>query len=102
MKLKSSSEKDLESQARAYLALRGWHLFEKSRYPWGQGQPDIIAVRNGLCLLIELKAARPGTQLRASQERQKWSLEAAGCTLHICRSLEEVMEVEMAARSGGP
>ena len=78
-----------------WLKLEGWLVkswFQQGMVPKSlQGMPDKIAVKNGRHVWIEFKV--PGKNLSPKQQERKAELEAAGATVLVVHSLDELIEL---------
>ena len=85
------SESDIRRQVRDYLRVKGWFVFHVLQGLGAyKGIPDLIAVRDGRVIFIELKTARG----RQSDYQRKFQadLEAAGGEYVLCRGVDELRE----------
>lgn len=85
------TETDIRRQVRDYLRIRGWFVFHVLQgLGCYLGVTDLIAVKDGRVLFIELKTARG----RQSQHQKKFQadLEAAGGEYVLCRGVDELRE----------
>ena len=85
------SESDIRRQVRDYLRVKGWFVFHVLQgLGCYLGVTDLIAVKDGRVLFIELKTARG----RQSQHQKKFQadLEAAGGEYVLCRGVDELRE----------
>ena len=85
------SESDIRRQVRDYLRVKGWFVFHVLQgLGCYLGVTDLIAVKDGRVLFIELKTARG----RQSQHQKKFQsdLEAAGGEYVLCRGVEDLQE----------
>lgn len=57
------------------------------------GEPDFAIYSNGRVLFVEVK--RLGGKLRPEQQKRKQQLEAAGCRVCLCFSVEECVHAVM-------
>mgnify|MGYP001080078653 CR=1 FL=1 len=85
------TEADIRRQVRDYLRIRGWFVFHILQglgcYP---GVTDLIAVRDGRIVFIELKT-KTGKQSDYQKQFQA-DLEAAGGEYILCRGIDDLME----------
>lgn len=83
------TETDIRGQVRDYLRIRGWFCFHVLQGLGAyKGISDLIAVKNGRVLFVELKTAR-GSQSDYQKAFQS-DLEAAGGTYVLCRGVEDL------------
>lgn len=85
------SESDIRRQVRDYLRVKGWFVFHVLQgLGCYLGVTDLIAVKDGRVLFIELKTARG----RQSEHQKKFQadLEAAGGEYVLCRGVDELRE----------
>ena len=85
------TETDIRRQVRDYLQLRQYFCFYVLQGLGAyKGIPDLIAVRDGRVIFIELKTARG----RQSDYQKKFQadLEAAGGEYILCRGIEDLEE----------
>lgn len=85
------SESDIRRQVRDYLRVKGWFVFHVLQgLGCYLGVTDLIAVKDGRVLFIELKTARG----RQSQHQKKFQadLEAAGGEYVLCRGVDELQK----------
>jgi Holliday junction resolvase len=85
------TETDIRRQIQDYLRIRGWFVFYIVQGLGAyKGIPDLIAVKNGRVLFIELKTPRG----RQSDHQKKFQadLEAAGGEYILCRGAEDLQE----------
>ncbi len=89
-----TGEKEIRGQVKDYLRWKGWFVFHVLQglgsYP---GISDLIAIKNGRVVFIELKTAR-GRQGEKQKEFQA-DIEAAGGEYLIVRNIEDLQEVGM-------
>lgn len=84
-----AAKKDALHRAVAHvLEQNGFQTIDLSRL--GKGIPDILAVRRGICVLIEVKspkAFRPGSQTQIDQQafRDRWT----ECEVPVIETVEE-------------
>ncbi len=85
-------ENEIRAQVRDYLRLKGWFLYYNlaglGAYP---GLSDIVAVKGGRIIHIELKTKR-GKQ-SDNQEKFQTDLEAAGGEYRVVRCIEDVEDL---------
>ena len=85
------TEADIRRQVRDYLRIRGWFVFHILQglgcYP---GVTDLIAVRDGRIVFIELKT-KTGKQSDYQKQFQS-DLEAAGGEYILCRGIDDLIE----------
>ena len=87
----SITETDIRRQIQDYLRIRGWFVFYILQGLGAyKGIPDLIAVKNGRVLFIELKTPRG----RQSEYQRKFQadLEAAGGEYVLCRGVDDLQE----------
>lgn len=87
------TEKDVRRVVRDYLRLRGWFVFHLLQglgcFP---GLSDLVAIRNGRVLFIELK--RPGKSEQSDPQRKfQTDIEREGGEYVLIDSLEGIIEV---------
>ncbi len=85
------TETDIRRQVQYYLRLKGWFVFYNLQGLGSyRGISDLIAVRDGRVIFIELKTARG----RQSEHQKKFQadLEAAGGEYVLCRGVDELRE----------
>ena len=85
------TETDIRRQVRDYLQLRQYFCFYVLQGLGAyKGIPDLIAVRDGRVIFIELKTARG----RQSDYQKKFQadLEAAGGEYVLCRGVDELLK----------
>ncbi len=85
------TETDIRRQVQYYLRLKGWFVFYNLQGLGSyRGISDLIAVRDGRVLFIELKTARG----RQSDHQKKFQadLEHAGGEYILCRGVEDLQE----------
>ncbi len=85
------SESDIRRQVRDYLRIRGWFVFHVLQgLGCYLGVTDLVAVKDGRVLFVELKTARG----RQSQHQKKFQadLEAAGGEYILCRGVDDLQE----------
>lgn len=87
------TEKDIRRVIRDYLRVKGWFVFHLLQglgcYP---GLTDLVAIKDGRVLFIELK--RPGRSKQSDRQKQfQADIEMAGGTYILVDSLEGIMEV---------
>ncbi len=85
------TETEIRRQVRDYLRIRGWFVFHILQgLGCYLGVTDLIAVRGGRVIFIELKTARG----RQSDYQRKFQadLEAAGGEYILCRGAEDLQE----------
>ena len=85
------TEADIRRQVTDYLQLRQYFCFYVLQGLGAyKGIPDLIAVKNGRVLFIELKTARG----RQSDHQKKFQadLEAAGGKYVLCRGVDELQK----------
>ncbi len=85
------TESDIRRQVRDYLRVKGWFVFHVLQgLGCYLGVTDLIAVKDGRVLFIELKTARG----RQSQHQKKFQadLEAAGGEYILCRGVDELQK----------
>jgi len=83
----------LKQQCVTWLALNGWlskAWFQQGMVPKPlQGMPDRVAIKGGVHVWIEFKV--PGRHLRPMQVIRHAELEAAGATVLVIHSLDELI-----------
>ena len=82
-------ESEIRRQIQDYLRLRGWFCFYILQGLGSyRGAPDLIAVKNGRVIFIELKTSRG----RQSEHQKKFQadLEAHGGEYILCRGAEDL------------
>ncbi len=85
------TEADIRRQVRDYLRIKGWFCFHILQGLGAyRGISDLIAVKDGRVLFVELKTAR-GRQSEYQKEFQA-DLEAAGGEYLLCRGIEDLQE----------
>lgn len=87
------TEKDIRRVIRDYLRVKGWFVFHLLQglgcYP---GLTDLVAIKDGRVLFIELK--RPGRGRQSDRQKKfQADIEMAGGTYILIDSLEGIMEV---------
>ncbi len=85
------TETDIRRQVTDYLQLRQYFCFYVLQGLGSyRGIPDLVAVKNGRVLFIELKTARG----RQSEHQKKFQsdLEAHGGEYILCRGIDDLME----------
>lgn len=99
-------ETDIRAQVRDYLRLRGWFVYYNlAGLGAYRGVSDLVAVKNGCTVWIELK--QPKGQQSEFQKQFQADIEAAGGIYLVVRSLEDIqawehrMEFDMRAGSAG-
>ena len=88
------SHNELEHQVYQYLVLRGWlviHTHDSRHHPCEPGVPDLIALRMGTALLLEVKAGKD--RMSSDQVNFRDRAISRGITVHEVRSLDEVTEM---------
>lgn len=92
MRRKVQPETIIKKSVRLYLHYKGWFSFPILQGLGAyKGIPDLIAVKNGQVLFIEVK--RPDGRLSDYQKRFKENIENAGCKYIVARSAEELKDV---------
>ena len=85
------NETQIRGQVRDYLRSKGWFCFHVLQGLGAyRGISDLIAVKDGRVLFVELKTAR-GRQSEHQKEFQT-DLEAAGGEYLLCRGVEDLQE----------
>lgn len=85
------TETDIRRQVRDYLRIRGWFVFHILQgLGCYLGVTDLIAVRDGRTVFIELKT-KTGKQSDYQKQFQA-DLEAAGGEYILCRGIDDLME----------
>lgn len=86
------TETDIRRQVRDYLRIRGWFVFHILQGGVGvyRGITDLIAVKDGRVLFIELKT-KTGRQ-SDHQRKFQADLEHAGGEYVLCRGVDELRE----------
>lgn len=72
---------------RGALRLLGWTVGAT-----GRGMPDLVAVKSGRCVFIEVKdGAKPPSarKLTPDQQRLHWSFQSAGFPVRVITSVDE-------------
>lgn len=86
------TETDIRRQVRDYLRIKGWFVFHILQGGVGvyRGITDLIAVKDGRVLFIELKTPRG----RQSEHQKKFQadLEAAGGEYILCRGADDLLK----------
>ena len=83
-------EKEIRAQVKEYLTMMGWFVFYILQGTGSyKGIPDLIAVKDGRVVFIELKT-RKGKQ-SAHQVKFQADVEAHGGEYRIVRSLDDAM-----------
>ena len=85
------TETDIRRQVRDYLRIKGWFCFHVLQgLGCYLGVTDLIAVRDGRVIFIELKTARG----RQSDYQRKFQadLEAAGGEYVLCRGVDDLLK----------
>jgi len=85
------TETDIRRQVQYYLRLKGWFVFYNLQGLGSyRGISDLIAVRDGRVIFIELKTARG----RQSEHQKKFQadLEAAGGEYVLCRGVDDLLK----------
>ena len=87
------TEKDVRKVCKDYLLLKGWFTFHLLQglgcYP---GLTDLVAVKDGRVLFIELK--RPGRSKQSDRQKKfQADIERVGGEYILVDSLEGIMEV---------
>ena len=83
------TETDIRRQIKDYLAYRQWFCFHVLQGLGSyRGIPDLVAVKNGRVLFIELKTPR-GRQSKYQRKFQA-DLEAAGGEYVLCRGVDDL------------
>lgn len=83
-----SPETNLQRRIVKMLRARGWYAqkVHSSRYAQA-GWPDLLAIRDGRCLFIEVKM--PGREPTALQEAMHDRLRSAGAQVEVAWSVED-------------
>lgn len=82
-------ERDVLALVRDYLRATGWAVWRmQASMGFPQGFSDLLALRQGRVLFLEIKA--PGGQLSRHQERFRDEVQAHGGEYVVCRSLEDL------------
>ncbi len=85
------TETDIRRQVRDYLLIKGWFCFHILQGLGAyRGISDLIAVKGGRVLFVELKTAR-GRQSEYQKVFQA-DLEAAGGEYILCRGIEDLQK----------
>lgn len=83
------TERQITEQIIAELKRHGFWVFKVHGGPMQKaGVPDILACRDGRLLAIEVK--RPGGHVTAIQKKRLAELEAAGASVAVVTSVDEV------------
>lgn len=87
------TEKDVRRVCRDYLRIKGWFVFHLLAglgcYP---GLSDMVAIKDGRVLFIELKRPGKGKQTE-KQVKFQADIEAYGGEYYLIKSLEDLIEV---------
>lgn len=90
MRRKVTEETSIKMAIKQYLAIKGWYYFYflqgLGSFP---GICDIIAVKNGVTLFIEVKT--PKGKLSAHQKLFKENIERAGGVFVVARSVDDII-----------
>ena len=90
-------ESDILKQVRQYLRLKGWLVYRMQQGLGAhRGFPDLVCVKAGACIFIEVKT-RTG-RLSTFQEVFRQEVESQGLRYVVARSVEDVIAF---AREGG-
>jgi len=85
-------EKDIQQQTRDYLRRHHWFVIRlQQSLGCHKGLPDLLAIRDGVVLFIEIKS--PRGKLSRYQEQFKQDLESHGGRYLIVRDLADVMKL---------
>ena len=91
------TETDIRRQLVGYLRMRGWFVYHclagLGSYP---GLSDLVAVKDGRIVHIEVKKPGTGRQSK-NQEKFQADIEAAGGEYCIAKSIEDLQEMESQA-----
>lgn len=83
-------ESDILRQCRDCLRLRGWLVYRMQQGLGAhRGFPDLVAVRAGQVLFIEVKT--PRGRLSRYQEQFRDEITEQGCTYLVVRSVEDII-----------
>lgn len=82
-------ERDIEKKACDLAKAAGWLVF-KFVSPAQRGVPDRILIRGSRVVFIEFKA--PGARPTKLQWRMIERLQAQGCEVHVCDSVESACD----------
>lgn len=86
-------ERDIKAQVRQYLALKGWAVFNiLQTFGCHKGISDLICIRNGRVVFVELKTARG--RLSEHQMRFRQEIAEHGGEYVVWRSVEDVLQWE--------
>ena len=86
------TENDIKRQVKNYLDVKGFfHFHILQGLGAFRGIPDMIAVRKGRVIFLEIK--KPGGKLSEHQQRFKETIRGAGGEYHVVRSLEDIMKI---------
>lgn len=107
-RLPPQSEKSLQADICEFLACQGWEVFEFARVgarvrcercgTWAGsvrgnpvGWPDVVAVKRGQHVYLEVKARRG--VISHAQKIMRMRMQVAGMRAYVVRAIEDVMEV---------
>lgn len=82
-------ERDIEAKAVKLAKDNGW-LTYKFVSPSQRGVPDRIFIKDGIVVFIEFKA--PGKKPTALQAATIKKMQAQGCEVHVCDSVEGAVD----------
>lgn len=86
-----ATEGDILKQVRQYLRLKGWLVYRMQQGLGAhRGFPDLVAVKAGQVLFIEVKT-RTG-RLSQYQEQFRDEITEQGCRYIVARCVEDVMQ----------
>lgn len=87
------TEKDVRRVCRDYLRIKGWFVFHLLQglgcYP---GLTDLVAIKNGRILFIEIK--RPGKSVQSERQKKfQADIKAYGGEYYLVKCLEDLVEI---------
>lgn len=86
---KQTPETATKGQIKDWLTLKGWfHHHQMAGMGSYPGQSDIIAMKNGIVLFIEIKS-KTGVQSKKQEDYEK-SVTDAGCHYILARGYEDI------------
>lgn len=83
------SESQIQTKIKNHLIKNGWHVIKIIQCS-ENGIPDLLALKNGRAVFIEVK--RPGGKIAPLQEYRIEKLIQNGFTAFIAKSTEDVIE----------
>lgn len=90
---KTKGETGILRAVRDYLRLRGWFVIRMQQgLGCHKGISDLVAVKEGMTLWIEVKTARG--KLSKHQERFREQITDSGCIYVVVRGVEDIIEIE--------